>query len=332
MIVKENFEIHRWPTAAIFSVEDRYARDRGLRGGNPQPFGPLKFFLLAEVLDNAQTKVFKQPLELIVKRNPSGYYLFFNEVKLHDGNRFQRYLSPGTYKLRVESRFYQALEEKFVVEDPPQVTPLTLQPNYAYPFPDNGVDPEVLDDCTAVDNPGRPRPTLLRGGLFHTDGRGFAGATVKDPAQQPNPPDPPRHYVIDASGQWILDFPSDQETGPVTIRFQPPGTPPPNPIDVQNVCVVKGSTTYLAQTALRGWVVSESGVGIAGATITNDAAGGESTSADDGSWFYYFDLNHPQPANDKVNVTVELPDGRSQTKESDMRQRATVVVPTFRFD
>jgi hypothetical protein len=115
----------------------------------------------------------------------------------------------------------------------------------------------------------------------------------------------------------------------VTVHIELPGGPQGG-TDLQNVCVVRGNTTYLSQTALRGWVLTATGLGIAGATIS--VGGVDSTGGDDGSWFFYFPLNQPQTAVDNVDITVQLADGRSQTVNGQrIQRRATVVVPTFRF-
>jgi hypothetical protein len=136
-------------------------------------------------------------------------------------------------------------------------------------------------------------------------------------------------YRTDDSGQWMLVFPDAQPTGTITVRFDLPDDVTE---DVANVCVIRGHVTSLNQTALRGWVLNEAGVGIQGATIRVDSFPGESTTAEDGSWFYYFGLNQPVASVSTVDVNVELPDGRTRTRpDVPIEQRATTVVPTVRF-
>ena len=98
--------------AVILDVVDSYARELGIRGRHPRPIGPIRFTIPAEIVAGVRRE-FAEPLELVTIRNPSGYSLFFDAVRLPDGSLRLFDLPPGTYVLRVESpatRFYQRME------------------------------------------------------------------------------------------------------------------------------------------------------------------------------------------------------------------------------
>lgn len=302
-------ELHRLSATAIFDLEDQYARERGIHGPHPRPVGPVKFCLVGRMVGGARQD-FDVPRELIVRRNPSGYHLFFNVVRFPDGQTRQSALGDGVYVVRVESRFYQWSEREDIIF-PERESPYfyDLAPGFAYPFP------------TENTHPGGGGPTLLRGSVRRADGRGVARTTVQVLGQS-------NVCFTDDTGQWVLVFPDTQPSGNVTVRFElPDGTVE----SVSNVPLVQGRETSLSQTTLRGWVQSTAGVGIAGATIGVSGFPDQSTTANDGSWFYYFDLNEPPAAATDLDLTVELPDGRSQARSTRIEQGATVVVPTIRF-
>lgn len=300
-------DIRRLSATLVFDLEDGFARARGTRGAHPRPFEPVKFLATARFAGNVRQDI-DPPLELVVTRNGGGYHLFFGAARQPDGSRRERALDDGRYAVRVEGRFYQPLERSdVVVPTPGRGLLYDLRPNYAYPFPPNSTLPGGLG------------LTLLRGTLHTTDGRGVAGATL----QVVGVTEP---CLTDASGQWVLVFPDAQPSGAVTVRVTPEGGPPQN---VSGVSVVRGREAGLGETALRGWVLSDSGGVIPGASVRVEARAGATAAASDGSWFYYFGLNQGAAT---VQVTATLPDGRSQTKTNQqVRPRATAVVPTFRF-
>ncbi|MCP4660619.1 MAG: hypothetical protein GY856_34905, partial [bacterium] len=82
--------------AAIFDLEDRYARQRGVRGRHPRPLGKVEFRVLGEV-DGESRRDFEQPLEMTVVPNPSGFHLFFNEVRRPERGSRAFLLGEGTY-------------------------------------------------------------------------------------------------------------------------------------------------------------------------------------------------------------------------------------------
>jgi hypothetical protein len=336
------------PAVQIFDLRDRYARRGGVRGRHPLPIGPVKFHVIARLV-GGQRQDLVQPLEMVMLRNPSGYHLFFGDVRLPGGAIRQFYLADGQYLVRIRSRYYRT--EDVEVGLPIEIrsaAPIAveLRPKYTYPFPPANTLPGQAHSRLPV----KKGPTLLRGCLYHRDGRGIAAARVRL-AEAPLPPADPEAardiaYETDRSGQWLLVIPDDvfpnqdpqgdQVEQQIKVQFT---WPDPEDEDqtieevVESVTVAWGEERSLAQTAVRGWVLAGTGAGISGATIRVDGFPGESTTDREGSWFYHFDPNQPGAAVTEVVVVVELDDGRSQTQEvKPIQHRATVVVPAFRFD
>lgn len=345
----------------ILNTEDSFLRARLGPRAHPRPYEPLRFWLVGKVAPEP-SEAFGPPREMVITRNPSGYHLFFGEEWLSNdvaargsramgregGQRARRRmaLTPGTYLVRVTSPLYQDEQRPVVLPvpnlnlrdsgspDPALRDPLApytfmLRPSYAYPFPDRyPVRVDDPDECPEA-MPGRLGPTLLFGGLYTPEGRGLEGASVQVPTLT-------ERYRIGADGQWVLWFPEPPRNGndplllgPPTVRFTLPG-PAAVDVDVPGVCVVRGCTTSLNQTALRGWVLQQ-GIGVSGATVA--VAGQESTVRTDaqGGWRYYFDLNQPT-SNTVVSISVTLPDGSSRSRDNiGVRRRATVTVPSFTF-
>lgn len=293
------------PTA-IFDLEDRFAQERGVRGAHPRPLGLVSFHATARLHDGLR-QTLDPPLELKVQRNPSGYYVFFNEGRAQERTPRSQALVPGTYSVRVESRFYQVAERHDVVLPQPRV-PYTFEllPGYLYPFPRHGATP-------------RRGATLLRGSVHHRDGRGRAGVTVEaEPAVY--------SYRTDVTGQWVLLFPDPPPREPVTVRF---GWPVGATAEVETDPLAPGEERSLPQTSLRGQVLTATGVPVEGATVEASGFAGSTRSRGDGTWLYYFDLNETP---DQASLLVITPDGRQQTRAGVVvRPRATVVVEAFRF-
>ncbi len=291
--------------SAIFALEDRYARDRGLRGPHPGPIGELELMLTGRVV-NGVLEPYDEPRKLILTRNPSGYFSFFDRFTI-GGRRFEDRPQPGTYRLRVESTFYQVHEQDISLPNPDSAIGIDLEPGYAYPFaPGEAV--------------GRGGATLLRGTVYTIDAQGFRDLGVEVPGRS-------NRYRTDDTGQWVLVFPDTDAGGQVTVRFNWP-----NGVveDVPAVDVVRGRSSNLFQAGLRGQVLSDAGVGLPGVRITVSGHIGASVSRDNGVWFYYFGLNQGAAT---VNVTAQLPDGATRTRFGvAVQPRAVVVVPTFRFN
>jgi hypothetical protein len=300
-------EIRRHSAALVFNAEDRFARARGTRGPHPRPFGPVRFYATAEIVGLVRND-FPRPVELVTTRTPAGFHLFFGETRHADGSVRRGTLAEGTYAVRAEGRFYQRVErEDVVLPTPGDAYFYDLPPSYAYPLPREG---------TLAGGRGL---TLLRGALVDAAGRGLAGTTVEVVGLT-------EPYLTDGSGQWVLVFPDATASGPVTVRFTLPDA---STADVANVQVVRGAETGLAQTALRGWVLTQAGGVPAGAVVEVLGQPGSVAAASDGGWFYYFGLNQAAAA---VVVRATLPGGQNLTENNVLVQpRSTVVVPTFRF-
>lgn len=293
------------PPSAIFDVRDRFAGRLLADGAVARPYRPLRFLLIATVAAGGRTEPLRRPLELITVENPSGYRLCFGETRQRD--RVRR-VAGGRYLVRIESPLYRRDEFQATLLDPedarysPPARPVIreLEPGHGYPFPNGGRG-----------------ATVLVGSLHHSDGRVVEGAAVAV-AGRAGP------YVTDQTGQWLLDFPDDQPSGPVTVAITlPDGTPT---MSLAGVELRRGRQATLTQPALRG-AVRVGGRGAAGAVITVSGQPSSTTSAPDGGWRYHFRPDQPDAT---VDVTASLPDGRSATRPGvPVRARGVTVVDTF---
>jgi hypothetical protein len=331
----------------ILNLEDAYARERMSPNSHPRPFEPL-LFQLVRMQAAGNGIEFDPPLQLEVIRNQNGYHLFFGkEILANDPSRSRNLPGPvprrdlnlpaGKYTLRVSSPLYQTAEK--VVTLPmsnPNLpggltnTSLDLNPGYAYPFPDAiSAGAVAAADCTSSLLPDRNGPTLLRGTLLDTYGKGIPGAKVQVSGRRAT-------YITDPLGSWVLWFNDErtisgtvQNTGPVAVRFEIP-----NPdgstrlVSVPNICVARGYETSLRQTALRGRVLRK-GVGVADAVISVAGLAEQSGSDLDGNWMYVFPFSQ---AAGKVDVTASLPGGPGLPPKSvDVVPGATLVIDPFVF-
>lgn len=298
------------PLGAVTLV-DEFARLRGTRGSFPTLVGPVRFTLVEELTGDGV-----RPLDpsLLVRAevSPSGVYLFADEVKVGERGATLRFPS-GNFRLRVESDFYQTVEEViFFPFDLSQMPTLRLSPSPAYPFP----------DLTTGTNP----LTLLYGGLFKVGGGGaVAGAEVViiDPANNW----PFGRGLTGPKGEWVLALPlgAAEPVQELTLRFTPPDG---DSFNVTGVRVRPGAENSLPQTALRGRVLDAAGAPLRGARVTVSVQPGEAFTAADGQWSFY--LSPLQP-DDTAVVNARAPSGAEQEQEIEIRNRATVVVPAFRI-
>lgn len=293
---------------AMFDLVDRFARDRAVRGNHPRPLGSIKYFLVGRQI-NGSRENYDPPRELITVRNPSGYDIFFDKVRLNDNGELLVYtldIEQGNYFIKIESEFYQAVE----IEDslPNSVAPIQvdLEPGFNYGFP-----------SSTIANSGGP--TLLRGTVRAIDGEGVANITVQVPGIS-------NSYVTDGSGQWVLVFPDSQPDGQVTVRFEMPDN---TVVQVSAVDIVNGQPRSLPQAGLQGRVIDGDGLGISDTIIEVSGHIGEVTTDHDGRWNYYFGLNQSQ---DLVSVTATLPSGPDMTHSNiQVLARQLVSVPDFQF-
>ncbi len=294
------------PAGAIFDLEDRFARDRAVRGKHPRPMGALRYYLVGQVIGGSRQD-FASPMELMVVRNTSGYDIFFERIKLATGSRFRNTIEDGIYVLRVESDFYQIVErEDIALPQPTQPISLDLEPGYNYPFP-----------TSTLANSGGP--TLLRGSLHTVSGEGLSDVRIEIIGRS-------NSYITDETGQWVLVFIENDPGGPATVRFTYADG---STEDIPNVPIEPGSGNRLSQAGLKGAVLDGAGLGIAGATVEVQGYAGITTTDEEGVWYYYFGLNQGA---DVVNVTARLEDGSTLTQSNvQVQPREVVVVPSFRF-
>jgi hypothetical protein len=332
----------------IFDLEDRYRREQQRRGQvyHPRPLGPVTFWLIGETVGGVPTP-FSQPMEMVVVENPSGYHLFFGEVKLPSGatsqpdgstsrptgndHRHRLQLVDGTYSVRVTSPFYQGQVRDDIIVPMPNPNDsasgapyfFDLAPGYAYPFPEpypwRPADSAI--GCPGSTAESASGPTLLRGSLHTFDGQPLEGATIKVETGTRV-----YEYATDRTGQWVLVFDRAHPTGAVIVQITRPGGAV---VNVAGVCVIRGRETTLHQTALRGWVQRD-GIGVPGATITVSGQLQQTPTRPDGSWYHYFELTQ---ADTIVDVTATLPGGGPirTHRGVQVKSRATNVVDTFRF-
>lgn len=310
--------------AAVFDVEDVYARDLGTTGRNPRALGRLEFLALARWRGRA-CEPLDPPVALLARRNPSGFHLFYGQGL--SGGEPVRSLAAGVYTVEARSPEGRYQSAKRRVELPSTAAPLLpyrfeLLPGYAYPFP------------TGSTAPGRLWPTLLRGEVLAPDGRGKARAVVAARSAL-------YRYRTDATGQWVLVFPDALRSGRALVRVvfsKADGGTPCVPWSAGSAvqawtAIVQGETRSLRQTALTGQVVAVSGVPIPGARILVESEErgerypGEGITDGQGLWSYYFPLDQER---DRVTVTAVPPKAPPSSQEGvRVRPRETVTVPTF---
>lgn len=333
--------------SVVLDVEDAYAREVRTSGRHPRPIGPVRFTIVGTMAGAVRTE-FAEPLELAPTRNPSGYQLFFDQVRLANGQTRRIDLPPATYILRVstpDTNFYQTVERTDLTLPLARgaTFAIDLLPGYAYPFPAPGTF-----------RTGRGAG-LVRGSFVNARGEGVEGGTVSITPQPlinvpgPIPSTRPWNfgaYRVDRNGQFVLivpdprDYPGAQPglpapanpatgEGAVTVHFVNGAAV----ADLTAVAFVLGNETTLQQSAVRGAVLDR-GIGVPNAAVQIQGEAAAATTARDGSWVYYFALNQPSlpPAIVPLNIAATLPDGRSQTLPGfPVKPRATSWTPAFRF-
>jgi hypothetical protein len=314
----------------IFDLVDAYLKRLHGPDSHPRPVMPLVFELTGRKVGGATMPLPGGYEQLVMIANASGYHLFFGREQLDDRSQRLLLLEDGVYSVRISGPGYQPVELDVTLpardlddptSDPWKVFRIELEPASGYPFHharryrDDGGTP-----CGDGVPPAPAAATLLRGSLFHTDGRGWKGATVEIAGRS-------NTYTIGDDGQWVLWFAvgDDGITGRHTVTFTLPDA---TVSEAHNVCVVRGRETSLPATALRGWVL-RNGVGVPGATIEVTGYAKTVTTREDGSWWYFFLPNELDQEN--VRVVSTLPDGESMLRMTRIRSRGTVVVPSFTF-
>ena len=253
-------------------------------------------------------------------------------------------LVPGVYLVRVTSPLYQTEERRVVVplpnlngRDPGNPDPalrdpvgqytFVLRPSYAYSFPDPYPirirrSRRLPRSATWASWPHDPVRDLARIGWRRYLGcdRGGGRSVVSLPDERERPVG-----LAISRAAARRSGSAAAERRDCSIHCAGPAT-----VDVQNVCVVRGCSTSLAQSALRGWV-HRRGIGVGQASVAVDGRPAATVTRQDGEWSYHFDLNQPA-ADELVSVTATLSDGTSQTVGGiPVQRRRTTVVPTFAF-
>jgi hypothetical protein len=308
------FEFRTLTATLVFDLTDAFATTRGTRGPFPRPIEPIRIFATERVTPNPV--VFNPPLQLRVQRNGIGFHVFHNSMKRPDGTVVKKALINGEYNFRIEGDFYQAaVLPGVVVPSPRRAAAFSLLPAYNYPFP------------LELKPTGGRGFALLRGSLHTREGAPLAGATISVAPEV----GASNAYITGDDGQWVLVFsdlffPGVTTTRNISVVVTPDGGPA---INIPNVTVDKGTERSLSETALRGWVLAR-GIGVAGATVEVQGQPGQVRTATDGSWTYYFNIDHSLALS--VDVTARLPNGSTQTQiNQQVQPRATVIVPPFEF-
>lgn len=191
----------------VFDLIDRFARDRGVNAA-ARPIGQLTILAIGEFVDGALQR-WPHPLRLVLVQNPAGYRLFFGQTKdsqkPHTKRRDCLQISH-TYRLRIESEYYQTIEDNYSLaelpdtQNPnnpyPQLQSIDLEPGYAYPFP-------------RLSN---NEPTLLRGHVHASDGTGIADVHISIAGEGFD------YKTTDKTGQWVLVLPVEM-AGIVSVFF-----------------------------------------------------------------------------------------------------------------
>jgi hypothetical protein len=305
------FETYAGITVATLSLVDQFAQERGTRGLMPGPIPPLRFSLVARQEQFVMTPL-DPPITLYGQSGFSGAYVFDDEGRFGESPRYR--IVPGRYTLRIESDYYETLNTDVDwPATPATLPPLLLRPANAYPFP----------DVTLTST----RLTLMRGAVMGIGSRApVADARVK----AIDPPELSGSFassVTDARGSWVLAF-RVEDPSPVqaTVRVTLPDN---STFDVANITILPNADNSVSQTALRGAVLTPGGNPIPNSEITVDAVPNVSVrSGRDGNWAFYLGLNQPNGA---AVVTAQAPNGQSEAQNVQIRNRATVVVPSFRI-
>ncbi len=184
-------------------------------------------------------------------RNPSGYHLFFDTVKLPNGALWQAKLPDGEYQVRIESPIESPIYLPQVVTAPLPFNPdpfnpdpyrpitLDLLPNYLYPFSEYG-------------------SILFKGYVQNSNKKSIKDVVVSTTVPVMNGDQPgteDRTFTTDAGGQWVLDFPNNpafRTSGPQanTLLIQLQFALPDGTTQLKSATLEKGKISYLGRIEL----------------------------------------------------------------------------------
>jgi hypothetical protein len=305
------YETYTFAPIATISLVDHFVQLRGTGGPFPAPLGAVRFQLTAQVARGGPIAL-DPPILLRGQTNYTGVYRFANEATLGDSPVVS--IPSGRYTLRITSDFYQDAALDIDLPTDPTAPPVVpLLPGYTYPFPDLSLPRNTL--------------TLLRGGVFQPGDGAIPVPGVMVSIVSPVNNWPFASCSTDNSGNWVVVIPLGRAEPAfnATLHFALPGD---GSFDVPGVPVQPGAENTLSQTALRGAVLSTAGAPIRNAVITVANVAGSARSDSDGKWSFYMSLLQPDI---QTRVTATAPNGRSQTQDVEIRNRATVIVPAFRI-
>lgn len=243
--MNKNFEERILRAVWVFDLVDAVARDQRRNGSHPRPIEPIRFYLTGQASGQGRLpQELKPPWELVMTRNPSGFHLFYDAVKLPNGNIRQVALPDGTYDIRVEGRGYLPQTVTAPLPFHPQPTPLNpyqpirveLDPDYLYPF--SGYGPTVFKGYV---QDGNNKPIK--------DVEVSATVTVKEGDQQTQKA---VTFKSDAAGQWVLILPNGAIFPPnqsILLQFTLPNENAP----VKSLSLIffqKRGVTYLGRVEL----------------------------------------------------------------------------------
>jgi hypothetical protein len=292
----------------------RDVRDATRPSKIPTVLGEVSFFVTNRVSPPVK---YDPPLELVHWTNRSGFFGFSGEIWKPESTSTTS-LSPGRYRWRVTSDYYQTLE--FEDTWPPdkaydKTKDLHLLPGSNYPFPDMNLPQRDLGI------------TLLRGSLFESSGEGLQNIKIGLVA-----PFIPSSFVAfkecmtDLRGDWVLAFIEKDKNTPrpdfenSRVRVHLPGGGYET-----DVRITVGAENTLAQTALRG-SVRKKGSPVPNAKITISSFQGVSLSDRNGQWKFFFQWRQQAGP---VKITSMAQDGSTVTAEAFIMPGKTVVVPAL---
>jgi hypothetical protein len=291
-------ETRRVVAQLVLDVGDGFLGTRMAPGaGRIRLRSPLRARVLTRVTGPVES--FDPPWQLVTTTTPGGVLAWFGHVRpdgAGDAGDRVGVLEPGTYDIEFAAAGYQptVLQAAIpAVGARPSVLTVDLQAGPDYPFPGETAQ-------TNLPPAGRSTgPTLLRGQILALDGSGLAGTPVQAPSAVP--------AVTDGNGSWVLVFPDNTPSGPVTVTVTIAGA-----AVTAGSAIVAGQRTAVPQARLRGRAVRQSGAPVAGAAISVAGVAGTVTSGPDGSWSLALPFGTGlQPTN--VTITAVLgPTSRTQ--------------------
>ena len=318
---------------------DQYAALEDLTDPSPSPFGDIRISVTAR-MDDGIFVAFKPPHELIMTRNSMGDYIWHGRKRVPNGKPQAWPLDEGSqYVLRIDDdrAEYGRVEitrigpnlEPADLNQLDVTPPVELPPGPAYRF--KGLDPLLHPQTDSRRGQG---PTLLRGAVFHSDGRPYEGVRVSCQVTVAGNSRATIYPLTDATGAWLLAltgrFGKPVDESFATLRFD---LPDGESITVNQVPVVSGRQTTHTQTALRGRIFDAKGIGKKRVRITLDSDPDLQTATNsDGNWSLHFPLDRHVSSRLDTTLTAVAADGQTQTQDVQIEPRRIVTIPEIHFE